>query len=371
MGSLSQGENRAASAADSTALKRFLGLGQDSPIPTYDRDAVFVAIDFEGNEHEHLPGVNQIGVNQIGVSTLDTRDLPHASKLGQKMIQAKLYCIPRPDSKRRALRRFKEETSKMFKFSEPEWIAREQIQDTLIAIFRERSFDSCTPSEPRNIVLVGHAFHNELTNMEKLGFRPESHARIIARFDTQHLAKEIRGETESLKLRKLVRDELSGKNVYAAGAHPSKRPFHNAGNDAVFTLEAMLLLMLKDHRETITAPTWWWFKLTKLSIPTLMESASAKLGTRIASPHTELDFDTSEPTIHASDVTGTEEVPPAFLLAAARWQIIRQAAQRCALQAFDAEAQLLAGSVAYNAAACAMPLCFALAPPWHLHCHRS
>ena len=363
MSSLSQSKNQATSAADSTALKRFLGLGQDSPVPTYYRDAVFVAIDFEGNEHEHLPGVNQ-----IGVSTLDTRDLPHASELGQNMIQAKLYCIPKPGSKRRALRRFQEEMSKRFKFSEPEWITREQIQDTLITIFRERGLDSCAPSEPRNIVLVGHALHNELRNMERLGFRPESHARIIARFDTQHLAKEIRGETESTKLRKLVRDELSGKNVYAAGAQSSKRPFHNAGNDAVFTLEAMLLLMLKDYRETIAAPTWWWIKLTKLSIPTLMESASAKLGTRIASPHTELDLDTSEPT---SDVTGTEEVPPAFLLAAARWQMIRQAGQTCAVQAFDAEAQLLAGSVAYNAAACAMPLCFALAPPWHLHCHRS
>lgn len=38
-----------------------------------------------------------------------------------------------------------------------------------------------------------------------------------------------------------MRNELSTKQLYDAGVHPKSHGFHNAGKDAFFTLEAMLL----------------------------------------------------------------------------------------------------------------------------------
>ena len=374
MASQPQRKNRLAPAADAAALKQLLGLGRDSLTPTYYRDAIFLAIDFKGHQHESLPGVKQ-----VGVSTLDTRDLPRASELGHSLIHAKLYCVPKRNSKPRGLRRYKEEMSKRFQLSEPEWITRDQIPSTLTTIFRllGRSSESSTTStqpdeEPRNIVLIGHNLGSVLATMEKLSFRPDLHARIVAHVDTWNLAGAIRAPTQSTKLRALVRDELSGKNLYEAGARPSRRGLRIAGNNAVCVLEAMLLLILKEYRETVKAPTWWWIKLTRLSIPELVHSASAnsELGERIAGLRELVELDTSESAIQGLDVGGMEEVPPAFLLAAARWQMIRQWGETCALRAFDAQAQLIVGDAAYNRAACAMPLFFALAPPWHVCCER-
>lgn len=127
MASSSQIKDRVAPTADSTTLKRFLGLRQDSAIPAYYRDAVFVAIDFEGHEHPDI-----FGIYQIGVSILDTRDLPYASELGHNLILTKPYRVLKSKKVRRAnketsqkFRRLRKGMSKWFNFGEPEWVTRE------------------------------------------------------------------------------------------------------------------------------------------------------------------------------------------------------------------------------------------------------
>ena len=149
-----------------------------------------------------------------------------------------------------------------------------------------------------------------------------------------------------------------------------RHPTDIAGNNAVSTLEAMLLLMLKDYRETVKTPTWWWIKLTRMTVPELMSSGEAKLGARIVGLPALREGDGARSPAQEFDVRGMEEASPAFLLAAARWQMIRQFGQTFELTVFDVETQLLVVHAAYGAAAFAMPLCFALAPPWHVCCER-
>lgn len=340
MTSSPQIKNRVAPTAYSTTLKRFLGLRQDSAIPACYRDAFFVAIDFEGHEHPDI-----FGIYQISVSILDTRDLPYASELGHSLILTKPYRVLKSKKLRRAtketsqkFRRLRKGMSKWFNFGKPEWVTREQIYCSLITIFQDCSSDSLTPlcdaskylsgllNGPRNIVLVGHGLGHELRDIEKLGFRPDAQARIITHVDTQNLANEIGGHKRFNKSRSLLRYELSPNQLYDAGMHPKSHGFHNAGKDAFFTLEAMLLLILKEYREPVDAPTGW-IKLTKLSIPKLLNSASAKVGKPIVGLHKTLDPDTSEPLTHLSGVKGIEEVTSTFMLAAARWQMARQFGQ--------------------------------------------
>ena len=125
-----------------------------------------MAINFEGTEHMQ-------GISQIGISTLDTRDLPYASSLVQNTIRTQLYCV----SKRSKHARLDKKTRKIFTFSQVNWITKQEVVETLAAIFKEcntyPNLEDVT-SNPRNVVLVGHGLANELRNMQMLGFRPET-----------------------------------------------------------------------------------------------------------------------------------------------------------------------------------------------------
>lgn len=369
--------DRVAPAADLALLQRFLGLCPDNAVhsdglaPLYHCDALFVAIDFEGKEQ-------QSGISQIGVSTLDSRDLPSASSLGQSLIKSQLYCVSKPAK----FRRLDKKTKTIFTFGEVSWITKEEIVDTLVTIFEECSTYSILEDvlrRPRNVVLVGHGLGQELRNMEMLGFRPELHARIIAHVDTQLLSNEISGHTEFPSLRSVVYQVgLRSKEMHDAGALSRPRRFHNAANDATYTLEALLLLVINEHQKAVNALEAGWLVLTKLSIMEAIALVSSKIIDEDQAANLQALTKIGQ-SVSKSDllqqlvVKGTETIAPAFLLAAARWQMVKQfddTDERSVLQEFDKYAQLVVGSDPYKTATCAMPLYFALAPPWHLHSNR-
>lgn len=87
----------------------------------------------------------------------------------------------------------------------------------------------CLPRD-RNIVLVGHGFRGDLAALKALGFDFQRSS-IIAVFDTYRLAQEM---GKQLSLGKLLTEMDC----------PYSR-LHNAGNDANFTLRALILLAIK------------------------------------------------------------------------------------------------------------------------------
>ena len=128
---MSRPKDRVAPAADLALLLRFLGLFPDNTVhqealaPLYHCDALFVAIDFEGTEHKN-------GTSQIGVSTLESRDSPCVSSLGQSSIKPRLYCV----SKRSKFRRLDKRTKDIFTFRKVSWITKQENVDTLVTISR-------------------------------------------------------------------------------------------------------------------------------------------------------------------------------------------------------------------------------------------
>ena len=366
-----------APAAKLALLQRFLGLCPDNAVlredlaPSYHCDALFVAIDFEGTENKH-------GISQIGVSTLDSRDLPRASSLGQSLIKSRLYCV----SKRSKFRRLDKKTREIFTFGEVIWITKQEIVDTLVTIFENcNTYSSFKDGmrRPRNVILVGHALDNELRQMEMLGFQPELHAKIIAHVDTQDLSDEIRGHREFPSLCSLVHQVgLNPKQIYDAGALPKTRHFHNAGNDAAYTLEVLVLLAVSNHQEAVNASKAGWITLTKLSIKEAIALVSSKMADEGQTVNlrrlNEIGQAVSKSDLLQQPVPkNTETIAPAFLLAAARLQMVKRfddTDEKSVLQDFDKHAQLVVGSDAYRTAICAMPLYFALAPPWYLHSVR-
>lgn len=191
-----------------------------------------------------------------------------------------------------------------------------------------------------------------------------------------------------MKLKSLMHKlGLRPRNMYDAGANPKRRPFHNAGNDAAYTMEALLLLAVKEHEEAANALNVGWIGLTRLSATEAIILVSSRSPQRsqiadsqsliglqeYASPSNDLlQHSTDEATIESR---GTGLMSPAFLLAAARWQLLSVIEDdgspvSIKVREFDDQAQLIVEHEVYKKAICAIPLYYALAPPWRLHSDR-
>ncbi|KAL8657204.1 MAG: hypothetical protein Q9226_002144 [Calogaya cf. arnoldii] len=405
--------NHIAPAANLTSLKSFLGLdshgaGQQGPV--YHYDTLFLAIDFEGRE-------DFAGVSQIGMSILDTRGLPYASLLGQTLIETQLYCV----AKRSKHRRLDKNIKRVFTLGEVSWITREERVSALVTIFQQCNSYSimernATLSQfrvahnaltgPRNIVLVGHGLETEMRNMDLLGFRLEEHANIVAYVDTRTLSYQVHGVGGTLH--SIARQVgLCPRRFYTAGAHPKARHFHVAGNDTAYILETLFLLLVREHEQAVNNSMAGWVGLTRMSAAKAISSASSQLAqdsdllrrrkwwdcdqdvSRNEPPSKRAMYENSETSSQSTNelllqspgpcnpseqpcaARGIANIAPAFLLAAGRWQMVNQTTGKtkyyaAILEDLDAQAQATVGSVAYNTAICAMPLYFALAPPWHI-----
>ena len=89
---------------------------------------------------------------------------------------------------------------------------------------------SITDVKPR-IALVGHDLSNDTKYLSKLGFKPTN---IAARLDTQSLARQSKVMSPGLK-RLLEALAIDAKNL------------HNAGNDAAYTLQALVSIAVMEH----------------------------------------------------------------------------------------------------------------------------
>lgn len=128
-----------------------------------------------------------------------------------------------------------------FDFGLTEWIYVAQARNVLRRIFNDPSaLDTAhverekTASTGAKIILVGHGLGNDKRYLGRIGFSPNSFGNVIQTMDTQKM---------------LNKEQVGMKHLLAAlGIEP--KHLHNAGNDAAYALQALLLMALKEH----TAP---------------------------------------------------------------------------------------------------------------------
>jgi DNA polymerase III alpha subunit (gram-positive type) len=91
-------------------------------------------------------------------------------------------------------------------------------------------------SEARNIILVGHDINSDLTYLRRLNFNPLTQVpNILGTIDSATLYSAWRRDPQPTKLEKVLRDfDIRGYNL------------HNAGNDAVYTIQAMLAVCVRE-----------------------------------------------------------------------------------------------------------------------------
>jgi hypothetical protein len=135
---------------------------------------------------------------------------------------------------------------------ESEWIKRADAPRIIAECFREpfsgpgpidmtsnaledNGWDEPTGAPKRNIVLVGHDLSADINYLENLGYSVYNLSNLRGKTDTSDMYRAFRRETNPRNLGSILADlDITGWYL------------HNAGNDAVYTLQAMLGIAVKD-----------------------------------------------------------------------------------------------------------------------------
>lgn len=200
-------------------LQSIFGL-QSSPI----QDVVFVSFDLEPLQHR------EPHMSEIGVSILDTRCLSSDINKPAGSLLTRHFIIG-------AHKRFRRQRMKFY-FGISEYVTDDKVNEVILKQFYIQ--DTIKGDGYRNIILVGHGLGSDLRILQKRGILIQEIPTIIAVFDTSYVAIEVLGIKSSL-------DNLL--NILGC---PHEN-MHTAGNDANYTLRALLLLTYYGLRPLVSS----------------------------------------------------------------------------------------------------------------------
>ena len=207
-------------------------------------DVIFVSIDFEVSESERVASggdkVYKPHIKELGIATLDSR---HIFTPQDRPSQRKPGIVTRQYSTGNASKDLEVCDVTNFQkciFAETIRIQQKSIIPTVKRCLQvqDTTPDGITDGTLRSIVLVGHTIKSALKILERRGLDIIS-LHIIAIIDTHSLSHQILHESP-----RPSHYTLSGVLARLGCPHNSQ-DMHNAGNDATYTLYAMLLLAVK------------------------------------------------------------------------------------------------------------------------------
>lgn len=230
-------------------LQKMLGLrGNDGST----NDVVFVSFDMEvANRRKFLSerGRKPI-ITHIAFANLDVRDfnsLPKDTGLNNVIRLNPFEVMNTPRSGRQRAR-----GSSPRIFQPTELIPREDIATTItrhLQIPDTSSEEALEKKRLRNIVLVGQSIRDDIKFMHQFGANPFEIAPITMLLDTHELARWLLPPYNPNKRPKDGQDFSLAGILGQLGWSIDPREFHDAGNDTVYALYAMLLLAVKGrHR---------------------------------------------------------------------------------------------------------------------------
>ncbi|OBT62350.1 hypothetical protein VE03_08437 [Pseudogymnoascus sp. 23342-1-I1] len=200
---------------------------------------VFICVDVEAYEKNHRL------ITEIGIATLDTADIADLvpEERGANWfpaIRARHFRIKEYGHLNNT--EFLQGCADMFRFGTSEWItladAPKSVADCFKPPFSAPHSPSTptaeSPSDKRKIVLVGHDLPADIAFLRQLGYDPGNLSNLLECTDTTHMYRAFRREPHNSGLGKVLADlDIAGWDL------------HNAGNDAVYTLQAMVAIAVK------------------------------------------------------------------------------------------------------------------------------
>ncbi|KAI9679828.1 MAG: hypothetical protein M1817_004842 [Caeruleum heppii] len=216
-----------------------------------DSSVVFVAIDVEAAERNHSQ------ITEIGITTLDTRDLVgqppgEGCKTWMTKIRPRHFRIK--EYGHIVNTEFIRGCPEYFEFGQSEWISLQDAPAVVASCFKhpfsaavdvptpETNIDTPTTTAPpdesaekRTIILLGHDITADLTYLRTVGYDPFTLPNLLEVLDTSTLYRSLKQEPNIASL---------GTVLYELGIMGWH--LHNAGNDAVYTMQSMLAICLRD-----------------------------------------------------------------------------------------------------------------------------
>ncbi|KKK14207.1 hypothetical protein P175DRAFT_0515516 [Aspergillus ochraceoroseus IBT 24754] len=212
-----------------------LCLAEDKPVPhPFWTGPVFVSIDVEANEACHSQ------VTEVGISSLDTLDLlgvapGRQGKEWQSCIKSQHFRVK--EYAHIVNKKYVTGCPDKFLFGESEWVQASELEDIVTTCLTRLSFcDDPEKDHLRPIVLVGHSLAADIQFLQLHHIDVSSkNANIVDFIDTAELFRAMHGEAQPRSLGGVL-DQLG-----MIGWH-----LHNAGNDACYTLQTMVAVLVKD-----------------------------------------------------------------------------------------------------------------------------
>jgi uncharacterized membrane protein YgcG len=209
-----------------------------APFP-FDQSVVFVCVDVESYERAH----NKI--TEVGVATLDTRDLVGvAPGVNGEAWRAKIRAHHFRINEYRHLVNSDFVTGHPdgFYFGQSTFIPLKEAADHVAACFHapfgalDGEYPShYDPNEKRNIIFLGHDTLGDVRYLQQLGYDPIKVENILEAMDTATMYRVWQREQQPTSLGKiLLYFNIDGWKL------------HNAGNDAVYTVQAMLAICVQE-----------------------------------------------------------------------------------------------------------------------------
>ncbi|OBU01039.2 hypothetical protein VE01_00919 [Pseudogymnoascus verrucosus] len=233
----SPGDGLAKIEADLAKLNIKTQIDVTKPAPfEQESSVVFICVDIEAYEKNHRL------ITEIGIATLDTADITNISPEERgtswfSAIRARHFRIKEYGHLNNT--EYLQGCADMFRFGTSEWIkiadAPKSVADCFKPPFSNPlSLSPIDPSEKRKIVLVGHDLPQDIAFLRQLGYDPGNLPNLLECTDTAHMYRAFRREPNNSGLGKVLADlDIAGWDL------------HNAGNDAVYTLQAMVAIAVK------------------------------------------------------------------------------------------------------------------------------
>lgn len=214
------------------------------PYP-FDLDVVIISVDIEAFERNHSI------ITEIGIATLDTRDLHTVSpgtngKEWFALIRARHFLIK--EYTHLVNTAFVHGCPDKFDFGKSEIIALGDAPKAVADCFKppfsspapQASTATSSTEEPkRNIILLGHDPNQDIAYLQKLGYNPLNLSTLVEVLDTGVIYRALAREPSTRSLGHILYElDIAGWNL------------HNAGNDATYTLQALLAMSVRHACET-------------------------------------------------------------------------------------------------------------------------
>lgn len=230
------GMARAESARQLEITQQCLGLIPSSSFLKA-KDAVLICFDCEAYEDDHSK------TTEIGVAVLDGRYVH--SKQPEDLVAAIQASHFRIIEHRDLVNgKYVKANHDRFGFGSTTWISKNDVSKVLERIIRcptamkdAADFSREPTVEDRPVVIVGHGLSNEHQYLQQLGFSWTRLENVVYELNTQTVAG--RSKKQLIGLSRLL-------------AHTNIEPYnlHNAGNDAVYSLQALVTMATMEHDRT-------------------------------------------------------------------------------------------------------------------------